>query len=222
MSQPNTGNPAFFGQKVSKPGVNVLKAAPTDLIYSNDYTTTTYYDGSNARILLGQLPDNTYGMWVSKPGNDVSGANAVANNQLIFNSNAQVFLVALTGSMKVTVSGLSGDPTDYTVQNFFTSVPHGLGYTPLVFGFQTGSATGFGISTGTSSLPYRAYTGGYVGVAVGNPVTGTISIPLIGLDVQISTDSVNVIISMEVQNAQTNFQGTYDFNYYLLRNSATQ
>lgn len=32
------------------------------------------YDGSNQRIVIGILPDGTYGMAVSKAGYDVSGA----------------------------------------------------------------------------------------------------------------------------------------------------
>jgi hypothetical protein len=84
MAQPPTGNPAFFGQRVSKPGVNVTKAGPTDLVYQNDYTTTTYYDNSNSRILIGQLPNGSYGMEVSLPGHDVTTASA---QQLAFSSS---------------------------------------------------------------------------------------------------------------------------------------
>ena len=72
MAQPPTGNPGFFGVKVSKPGVNVTKAGPKDLVYSNDYSTTAYYDNSNSRILIGLLPDGTYGIVISKVGVDVT------------------------------------------------------------------------------------------------------------------------------------------------------
>jgi hypothetical protein len=88
MAQPPIGNPAFFGVKVSKPGVNVAKAGPTDLVYSNDYTTTTYYDNSNSRILLGQLPNGAYGLQVSVPGKDVTTATP---GQFSFNSAAPAF-----------------------------------------------------------------------------------------------------------------------------------
>lgn len=68
-----TGNqPVFFGQKVSKPGINVNSAGDSQLVYKNDYNTTTYYDQTGiARILIGLLPDNTYGIVVSQPGTDV-------------------------------------------------------------------------------------------------------------------------------------------------------
>ena len=71
---PSGNNNKFFGIMVSKPGVNVNNATLTakDLIYSSDYSTETYYDESNPRILVGLLPDGSYGFIVSKPGYDVT------------------------------------------------------------------------------------------------------------------------------------------------------
>lgn len=92
----------FFGQKVSKQGVNVNSASDSQLILKDDYTTRTYYDASNPRIALGKLPDNTYGLWVSKPGQDVTKSTASANNNLIFNSNQNVFKIVQTGTVTLT------------------------------------------------------------------------------------------------------------------------
>jgi hypothetical protein len=67
----NSGN--FFGVRVSKPGINVSQATPTQLILQDDYSTRTYYDQNGlARILIGLLPDGTYGLVISKPGFDVN------------------------------------------------------------------------------------------------------------------------------------------------------
>lgn len=73
-SGPAGNNSQFFGIMVSKPGINVNNATLTaqDLIYSNNYNTETYYDESNARILIGLLPDGSYGLVVSKTGYDVN------------------------------------------------------------------------------------------------------------------------------------------------------
>jgi len=68
---PSGSSNEFFGQKVSKKGINVYNASDKDLIYKNDYSTTTYYDATNARILIGLLPDGSYGIVISKPGYDV-------------------------------------------------------------------------------------------------------------------------------------------------------
>ncbi len=68
---PSGAQNKFFGQKVSKAGKNVYNVSDNDLIYKNDYSTTTYYDASNARILIGLLPDGSYGIAISKPNIDV-------------------------------------------------------------------------------------------------------------------------------------------------------
>lgn len=63
----------FFGQKVSKQGVNVTQATDNELVLKDDYSTRTYYDGTGTpRILLGLLPDGNYGLVISKPGFDVT------------------------------------------------------------------------------------------------------------------------------------------------------
>jgi hypothetical protein len=69
---PPGNTPGFFGQKISKPGINVNSAGDKDLILKDDYSTRTYYDQSNARMLLGLLPDGSYGLVISKSGVDVT------------------------------------------------------------------------------------------------------------------------------------------------------
>ena len=70
MAQPNDNT--FFGIKVSKPNINVNFANDSQLIYKNDYSAETFYDSSNSRIMLGLLPDGTYGLVISKPGINVT------------------------------------------------------------------------------------------------------------------------------------------------------
>lgn len=63
----------FFGQKVSRLGINVNNAADNQLILKDDFSTRTYYDGNGVpRILIGLLPDGTYGIVVSLPNIDVT------------------------------------------------------------------------------------------------------------------------------------------------------
>lgn len=71
---PQTPNQTpFFGQKVSKQGVNVTQATDNQLVLKDDYSTRTYYDGTGIpRIILGLLPDGNYGLVISKPGFDVT------------------------------------------------------------------------------------------------------------------------------------------------------
>jgi hypothetical protein len=62
----------FFGIKVSKANVNVNYATDQQLVFKNDFSTQTFYDASNSRIMLGLLPDGTYGLVISKPGINVT------------------------------------------------------------------------------------------------------------------------------------------------------
>ncbi len=64
----------FFGIKVSKEGIPVNNASDKQLIFKNDFSTTTYYDQTNSRIMIGRLPDGTYGIAVSLPGVNVEDA----------------------------------------------------------------------------------------------------------------------------------------------------
>jgi hypothetical protein len=123
MTANPTGNPDFFGQKVSKPGVNVNNAGPTDLVYQNNYTTTTYYDSSNSRILLGQLPDSTYGMWVSLPGVDVTTATS---DQLAFDSGFQTLRVGWSQTVSVVVPPIPAEININYAHNL-NAIPYLLG-----------------------------------------------------------------------------------------------
>jgi hypothetical protein len=137
MSQPPTGNPAFFGIKVSKPGIDVTKAAPTQLVYENDYTTTTFYDDNNSRVLLGQLPDGTYGMWVSQPGYDVTNADAAVNNELVFNSNQDIFRISETGSVNFQDAGSTLGPLTGSVASESYTFTKSYSQPPVIMAFST-------------------------------------------------------------------------------------
>ena len=63
-----------IGIKVSKIGKEVTTAPDSDLSYKDDFSTITYFDATNPRILIGLLPDGTYGIAISKPGIDVRTA----------------------------------------------------------------------------------------------------------------------------------------------------
>jgi len=122
---PSGAQNKFFGQKVSKAGKNVYNASDADLIYKNDYSTTTYYDTTNSRVALGLLPDGTYGLQVSKPGYNVTDNN---NNNLIFNSAQNVFKIVKTDTITIPSKTL---PAGNLYSNIIT-IPHGLNFTPII------------------------------------------------------------------------------------------
>lgn len=188
MAQPPTGNPAFFGLKISKPGVPVASATDKQLVLKDDYTTRTYYDNNNSRILLGQLPDSSYGMWVSKVGQDVT--TATLNSQLIFNSNQDVLRVVQTGAINVNVSG-AGD--------FQGQVAHGLGVIPAFIGYI--DSVPIAGSNVWLQLPFVQH----------QYSTGAIAI---GFVADIAVDNTNVYIN--ISSIALYALGTYSFKYYLL------
>lgn len=60
---PPTSANNFFGIKVSQPGVNINTATIQQLLYTNDYTTETYYNQSGGVALqLGNLGNLNYGL----------------------------------------------------------------------------------------------------------------------------------------------------------------
>lgn len=99
----------FFGIKVSKNGIPVNQASDKQLVYKDDFSTKTYFDTLDARMVEGLLPDGTYGLWVSKPGFDVSDPNAANDGTLVFNSNQDILKIVNTFTVTVpAVTATSG------------------------------------------------------------------------------------------------------------------
>lgn len=67
--QPQSNSNNFFGIKVSQPGINAMTASANQLLYTNDYTTETWYDLSGNQVLqVGNIATNNvpqYGLGVT-------------------------------------------------------------------------------------------------------------------------------------------------------------
>jgi hypothetical protein len=147
VSAPNSQ--PFFGVKVSKPGVPVQQATDKQLVTKDTFTTKTWYDNSNPRIVEGLLPDGTYGLWVSKPGFDVTNPNSPANNTLLFNSGQASFGIVQNGTLTLpTLSGNSSSTNlvdlgpftkPYLVQAYIQST---IGTSPLPYFTANSSVAG--------------------------------------------------------------------------------
>lgn len=96
-------------------------------LISNENRTKIINDASGTpRILFGEGPNEFYGLKVSQEDIDVTGA---ADSELAFNSNQNVFKIVSTGTTSLTMTdGTSGSTTTVTI-------PHGLGYIPVVLAF---------------------------------------------------------------------------------------
>ena len=125
---PNSSTGSFFGQKVSKQGVNVNTAGDSELLYKMDYGNSNeiWYDNSDPRVILGKLPDGTYGLKVSIPGYDVTTAT---DNQLAFSSEFVGLRVVASG--KITINMPFADGGDAIT----VSTPHGLGGPKMLIGY---------------------------------------------------------------------------------------
>lgn len=83
---PQTNSNNFFGIAVSQPGINVNQASPSQMLYTNDYSTTTWRDAKgNITLQEGLLSDGSYGL--SAGGGNVelnsSGLSVTATNGTI-------------------------------------------------------------------------------------------------------------------------------------------
>jgi len=135
----------FFGQKVSRPGINVLNATDSELIYKNDYTTTLYYNQSGVpTVLLGKrLLTGEQGLFVSQEGVDVTQAT---NNELIFNSNSNTLQVVDNGQVSVPAVGTSSTQT--------VSYSHNLDYIPMIIAFYEYQSNSY------VQLPFTSFASG--------------------------------------------------------------
>lgn len=86
------------------------------------------------RILLGKLPDGSFGLKVSKKTKDVTSAS-IATSDLLFDSRLNRTGQIYAGANNVNFDGASGNPTETGGKNFLTAVSPNkadLGYIPLV------------------------------------------------------------------------------------------
>lgn len=217
MNPANQGQ-GFFGVKVSKPGVSVNQANQDDLVYESDYTSTIYYDHTNSRIVEGKLPDGNYGLWVSKPGFNANDPSASSDNNLIFNSNQDIFKVVTSGTTTIPAFNT---PASTLVWDSLV-IPHGLPFVPvlqaygLVNQFYNFNYPSINVETVQSyvALPFNAQTGSILDINV------TV------YQITAGVDSTNVYFGWLYETTLSGSGGTgYNFpavpiRYYLLRETA--
>lgn len=214
-NDPNSIN-KFFGIKVSKDGIPVNKASDKQLIYKDDYSTKTYYDATNSRMLEGLLPDGSYGLWVSTPGIDVTTADPDVPGQLIFNSNQNVFKIAkkiitTIPSFPITVAGGGG----VTILTF----PHGLSFTPIIDAYVTAqllAADSFTFLT-SSYVRLPVYISGDLNSYAFPATSGS----LFALDILTAVDNMNVYIQANCGSASSDTILSIPLTVFMLQETAS-
>lgn len=150
------------------------------------------FDDSTNRVLIGyQTVLQQWGLFVSKPGVDVTEATA---DQLVFNSEQDVFKIV----SKVPISVSVVAPGAFYGQ---TVIPHGLDYTPSFQADQIFSndlqALGSFTSTTNHSNPALVY--------------GTVSTNLVLFAIsELTVDATNVYLTLQMAPSVAN--GTYTVN----------
>ena len=86
------------------------------------------------RVLLGKLPDGSFGLKVSKETKDVT-SGSIATSDLLFDSRLNRTGQIYAGANNINFNGVSGNPSETAGINFLTAVSPNktnLGYIPLV------------------------------------------------------------------------------------------
>jgi hypothetical protein len=167
-------------------------------VNSKERTQIFKDDSGTRRVLSGKGNDGFYGVKVSPDGVDVFTA---PDDQLIFNSNNNVFKIVSSDSF--TVEGTSmGSGTTVT-----TTVAHNLGYTPAVNIYVNAAAVAaLQGGSGLTGLPLT-----YVAV----PNT-----PMFTIQYRIDNDNLYIDFINHL-GGTTNLTGyTWTFKYYLLQETA--
>lgn len=121
-------------------------------LFSKDVTQIFKDDNGTRRVLLGKGADGFYGLKVSQEGADVFTAD---DDELIFNSNQNVFKIVQTGTLILPqyTTPNPGAGNFGSGQTILASVSHGLGYIPAAVAFLE-------FSSGLRApLPYVAHGG---------------------------------------------------------------
>ena len=146
--------------------------------------------GTN-RVLLGSGADDFYGLKVSKSGVDVYGAS---DDQLVFNSEQNVFKIVSTGSTSIT---LPASPND----SYSVTVAHGLSTVPAVIAY---------VDDGTSSTRVQMP---YYMLSLGTP--NEVKAAFFFL---VDDTNITFIITTNYSFIANN---TYTFRYYTLQETAS-
>jgi hypothetical protein len=110
-----------FGLISSNDPQNMANEMNKNILELKNNEVVQYFkdDTGTRRVMMGKGPDGFYGLKVSQEGNDVYTAT---NDQLVFNSDNNVFKIVLSGIAVVNYAASAGQAE--------TTVAHNLGFVP--------------------------------------------------------------------------------------------
>lgn len=149
-------------------------------------------DGFNKAAFGFYGEANKFGLKVAEDGKDVLTAG---DDELVFNSEQNVFKIVLDGDAAVTLTADDGG---------FTTVAHGLGFSPIPMVFIDNGSGGY------EQLPYTVYTSVTVGA-----VTGWLPTQI--FRARVDDTQLTIIVDYPLGSSNT---VTWNFKYYLLQETA--
>jgi hypothetical protein len=153
--------------------------------------TQVFKDAKDRRVLLGKGKNDFYGLKVSKPGFDVY---STADENLVFNSNNNVFKIVDSGVVDLVVTNPSTSAT--AVYN------HNLGYKPAFVAFAD-------IIGNQYSLPLPTFD-----------IYGTGSGTVLNFQKAIQADSSTTQLLFSYYAASAQPTTTYKIRYYIFKETA--
>ncbi len=173
--------------------INKIQDTQTGHIQQTNLATIIN-DGTTNRILNGyQSVLDQWGLFVSKPGIDVTKATA---DQLIFNSNQDIFKIALSDTATLSYDGNV---------NTFLTIPHGLLTIPIVSAYvQLPNDANFSPMNG-QFVPMPVYMN-----RVGLPVLQCVQ----------SADATNIYLRVHDIYSSGGSPEIYNFRYYIQQETA--
>ena len=177
----------------------------TILELQNKERTEIFKDDSGTRrVLLGKGDNNFYGLKVSQEGKDVFSA---PDEELVFNSNNNVFKVVQTGQVSITSKVVNGTAVGFYFDNTSVTIDHNLGFIPACMAFRTYDSTryipvpGYGLTQKDSSCKSWDW--------IYTDITDT------QLTIYALTEMMIFVAGAEQQGGST-----YQIKYYLLQETA--
>lgn len=163
-------------------------------------------DTGTRRVLLGKGQSGFYGLKVSKEGFDVYAAE---NDDLIFNSDQNIFKIVQTGTLETGPNSVATGSAGQFLQNFVNvEATHNLGYIPAVIAYMV---VGDGSSTQYMAMPLTVFSGGGGGTQAQ------------WQRINIRTDETKIYVTYHVMvyggGGFTDDDG-YTIKYYLLQETA--
>lgn len=166
-------------------------------------------DSGTDILLIGQRNDGTLGVDLSQPGVDVKSA---ADEQLIWSSKFNTFKIVDSGEFSINVAAINSPGG---AEQGYTQISHDLGYIPAILIYQRNDITGFweAVSSGVYSVNSQVRSNGTV------QYISTITFHIYADDTNLTASIFHVVNGDSTGTSLAAV--TYDFKYYLLRESLT-